>query len=100
LPDDGSAVKRNRCANAWDYRIDAFDGFTIVVNARFVADDVHIAALMIDDGHFVAALLAGFHQSTGRVQISVRRKYSDLHIKTSSLVRMCGGEFLDLGFCT
>jgi hypothetical protein len=49
------------------------------MDARIMARDVHVASLVVDDGHLVAALLSSLYKSLCRVQVSIGRQNSDFH---------------------
>ena len=79
LAQHGRAVEGDRCADARNDRVKAFQHFTLVVNGRLVAGDVHISAQRVDDPNFVATLASGFDQAAGGVQVGVARQNRNFH---------------------
>ncbi len=41
--------------------------------------DIHVATLVVDRGYFVPALVAGFEQALGRIEILVCGQHRDFH---------------------
>ena len=60
------------------------------MNAWVVTCNVHVTAIVINDQYLVAALITGFDKPACRVQVLIRRKYSNLHAFTSELTPLSG----------
>jgi hypothetical protein len=62
-----------------NHRVEGLQLGPLVVDARFVAGDVHVGTQGVDDMNLMAALSSGLDQAPGRVEVGVARQYRNFH---------------------
>ena len=77
LPHHRRAVKRYRGTDSRDDGVDVLDGLALVVDAGPHGRDVHVAALVVENQHLMAALLARLHQAARGIQPGIGGKNRD-----------------------